>query len=260
MKFIILTLFKEMYDSFLSSSIIARAISKGLIEVKLVNIRDYTKDKYNRVDTPPIGGGAGLIMKAQPIYDALIANSNSSTYKICLAPRGNTFNQIKAHELAKKDEILIFCGHYEGFDERVYKYFDECISIGDFILTGGETASFCIIDAVSRLLDGVITKESIDLESFDDNLLEYPQYTEPYIFLEDYVPDILYSGNHKEIDKYRQYLRLTYTEKYRPDLYQKYKLTKQDIKILESRKNGTIPQSEIDAINKGKKFIKNKEN
>ena len=165
MKFIILTLFKEMYDSFLNSSIIARAISKGLIEVKLVNIRDYTKDKYHRVDTPPIGGGAGLILKAQPVYDALINNSTSSTYKICLSPRGNTFNQTKALELSKKEEILIFCGHYEGFDERLYKYFDESISIGDFILTGGETASFCLIDAISRLIPNVINKESIELIS-----------------------------------------------------------------------------------------------
>lgn len=257
MKFIILTLFKEMYDSFLNSSIIARAISKGLIEVKLVNIRDYTKDKYHRVDTPPIGGGAGLILKAQPVYDALINNSTSSTYKICLSPRGNTFNQTKALELSKKEEILIFCGHYEGFDERLYKYFDESISIGDFILTGGETASFCLIDAISRLIPNVINKESIELESFNDNLLEYPQYTEPYDFLGDKVPDILYSGNHKEIDKFHQYQRLVITKKYREDLYNSYHLTKKDLKLLKERENDKIPKSEIEALNKGKKFLKN---
>ena len=258
MKFIVLTLFKEMYDNFLSNSIIARAISKGLIEVKLVNIRDYTKDKYHRVDTPPIGGGAGLIMKAQPIYDALINNSNSNTYKIIMDPKGHSFNQSKAIELSKKEEILILCGHYEGIDARINKYFDEEISIGDFILTGGELASMCIIDSVSRLINGVINEESIVEETFNSSLLEYPQYTEPYDFNGDKVPDILYSGNHKEIYKYRQYQRLTITKKYRPDLYNKYNLTKEDIKILKERENNIQTKKELEAINKGKKFIKSK--
>ncbi|MCI6788438.1 MAG: tRNA (guanosine(37)-N1)-methyltransferase TrmD [Mollicutes bacterium] len=258
MKFIVLTLFKEMYDNFLSNSIIARAISKGLIEVKLVNIRDYTKDKYHRVDTAPIGGGAGLIMKAQPIYDALINNSNPNTYKIIMDPKGHTFNQSKAIELSKKEEILILCGHYEGIDARINKYFDEEISIGDFILTGGELASMCIIDSVSRLINGVISEESIVEETFNSSLLEYPQYTEPYDFNGDKVPDILYSGNHKEIYKYRQYQRLTITKKYRPDLYNKYNLTKEDIKILKERENNIQTKKELEAINKGKKFIKSK--
>ncbi len=258
MKFIVLTLFKEMYDNFLSNSIIARAISKGKIEVKLVNIRDYTKDKYHRVDTPPIGGGAGLIMKAQPIYDALINNSNSNTYKIIMDPKGHSFNQSKAIELSKKEEILILCGHYEGIDARINKYFDEEISIGDFILTGGELASMCIIDSVSRLINGVINEESIIEETFNSSLLEYPQYTEPYDFNGDKVPDILYSGNHKEIYKYRQYQRLTITKKYRPDLYNKYNLTKEDIKILKERENNIQTKKELEAINKGKKFIKTK--
>lgn len=258
MKFIVLTLFKEMYDNFLSNSIIARAISKGLIEVKLVNIRDYTKDKYHRVDTPPIGGGAGLIMKTQPIYDALINNSNQNTYKIIMDPKGHTFNQSKAIELSKKEEILILCGHYEGIDARINKYFDEEISIGDFILTGGELASMCIIDSVSRLINGVINDESIIEETFNSSLLEYPQYTEPYDFNGDKVPDILYSGNHKEIYKYRQYQRLTITKKYRPDLYNKYTLTKEDIKILKERENNIQTKKELEAINKGKKFIKSK--
>ena len=258
MKFIVLTLFKEMYDNFLSNSIIARAISKGLIEVKLVNIRDYTKDKYHRVDTPPIGGGAGLIMKAQPIYDALSNNSNQNTYKIIMDPKGSTFNQSKAIELSKKEEILILCGHYEGIDARINKYFDEEISIGDFILTGGELASMCIIDSVSRLINGVINDESIVEETFNSSLLEYPQYTEPYDFNGDKVPDILYSGNHKEIYKYRQYQRLTITKKYRPDLYNQYTLTKEDIKILKERENNIQTKKELEAINKGKKFIKSK--
>ncbi len=257
MKIIILTLFKEIYDSFLSSSIIARAISKKLVEIKLVNFRDYTKDKYHRVDTPPTGGGAGLILKCQPIYDALINNSSSKTHKIVLTPRGKTFNQEKAIELSKLDEILILCGHYEGIDERLYKYFDEEISIGDFILTGGETASFCLIDAITRLIPGVISDESTSLETFDNNLLEYPQYTEPYEFNGDKIPDLLYSGNHKEIEKYHQYQRLIQTKKYRPDLFAKYKLTKSDIKLLKEKEENNITKSEKDAMKKASKFMKN---
>src|SRR5574344_3064645 len=157
MKFVILTIFPEMYESFLSTSIIKRAIGEGLVEVRLVNIRDYTKNKYGRIDTPPLGGGAGLIMKCQPIIDALKANSTEKTYKISLSPRGHIFDEKKAIELSKKEEIVILCGHYEGFYERVYNYFDEEISIGDFVLAGGETASFCLIDAISRLIKGVIS-------------------------------------------------------------------------------------------------------
>lgn len=259
MVFKILTLFPEMFDSFFSSSILKRAIAKGLIEIKVINIRDYTLDKYNRTDTPPIGGGAGLIMKCQPIIDALKANSTPSTHKIIMSPRGYKYDQKKAVELSKSyNEILILCGHYEGIDERVYDYFDESISLGDFILTGGEPAAISIVDSVSRLIDGVIAKESIDEESFDNGLLEYPQYTEPYDFNGDKVPDILYSGNHKEIYKYRQYQRLTITKKYRPDLYNQYTLTKEDIKILKERENNIQTKKELEAINKGKKFIKSK--
>ena len=257
MRIVILTLFKEMYESFLGCSIIKRAIGKGLVDVKLVDIRDYTKDKYGRCDTPPIGGGAGLILKAQPIIDALRANSSEQSRKIILSPRGKTFNQALAKELSKEEEIVILCGHYEGIDERVYSYFDESISIGDFILTGGETASFCLIDAISRLIPGVITSESLDEESFNNFLLEQPQYTEPFDFEGQKVPLILYSGNHKEIEKFNQYQRLILTKKYREDLYNQYTLTKQDKKILASRENGQIPKSETEAIEKGKKFIKN---
>ncbi len=257
MKFVILTIFPEMYESFLSTSIIKRAIGEGLIEVKLVNIRDYTGDKYGRIDTPPIGGGAGLIMKCQPIVDALKANSSEKSYKICLAPRGTIFDEKKAIELSKKDEIVILCGHYEGFDERVYSYFDESISIGDFILTGGETASFCLIDAISRLIKGVISDDSTKEESFTNGLLEYPQYTEPYNYENKKVPDILYSGNHTAIDKYHKKQALEMTKIYRPDLFNKYSLNKEEIKLLKELDNKDEPKWEIDAIEKGKKFTKN---
>lgn len=259
MKFIVLTLFPEMFSSFFETSILKRAIGTNKIEVEFVNIRDYTKDKYGRVDTPPIGGGAGLILKCQPILDALKSNSSSKSYKIVMSPRGKTFNQQKAIELASKEEILILCGHYEGIDERVYQYFDEEISIGDFILTGGEAAAICIIDSISRLLDGVITKDSIIEESFSNSLLEYPQYTEPYNYDGDYVPDILYSGNHKAIEKRRQKESLKITKNKRPDLFNNYEFTKSDLKLLKELDSQETPKRELDALEKGKKFIKNKD-
>jgi len=257
MKFIILTIFPEMYESFLSTSIIKRAIGEGLVEVRLVNIRNYTKDKYGRIDTPPIGGGAGLIMKCQPIVDALMTNSTEDSYKICLSPRGTIFNQAKAVELSKKKEIVILCGHYEGFDERVYDYFDETISIGDYVLTGGECASFCLIDAISRLIKGVISEQSTVEESFTNGLLEYPQYTEPYDFNNQKVPDILYSGNHSAIDKYHKKEALKMTKKYRPDLFIKYSVNKEETKLLKELENKEMAKWEIAAIEKGKKFTKN---
>ncbi|MBP5693880.1 MAG: tRNA (guanosine(37)-N1)-methyltransferase TrmD [Bacilli bacterium] len=260
MKFIILTLFPEMFTSFFEASILKRAIGLKKIEVKLVNIRDYTKDKYNRVDSAPIGGGAGLIMKAQPILDAIKNNSTPSTYKIALSPRGNTFNQAKSAKYASNlNEILIFCGHYEGFDERIYKYFDEIISIGDYILTGGEPAAMAIVDSVSRLIPGVISEESIKEESFDNGLLEYPQYTEPYNFEGEKVPDILYSGNHTAISKRRKKKALELTRANRIDLFDKYPLSKNDIKLLNELDNEETPKWEKDALEKGKKFIKNED-
>src|SRR5574344_409136 len=257
MKFIILTLFPEMFESFLNTSILKRAIGKNLIEVKLVNIRDFTKDKYGRVDTPPIGGGAGLIMKCQPIIDSLNASCTNATHKIILAPRGKQFNQAKAIGLSKEKEILILCGHYEGVDERVYKYFDESISIGDFILTGGETAAFCLIDSISRLIPGVISESSTVEESFTNSLLEYPQYTEPFDYKNDSVPLLLYSGNHIAINKYHKKMSISLTKQYRPDLFANYTFTKEDKKLLYELKTDATPKWEQDAIEKGKKFTKN---
>ena len=257
MKITILTLFPEMFDGMMDNSIVKRAISKGVVEIKIVNIRAYTKDKYGRVDTPPIGGGAGLIMKCQPIVDALRDNSTSNSYKIMMSPRGKTYNQKKAHVLASKEDIVILCGPYEGIDERVNDYVDELISIGDYILTGGEIAAMAISDSVIRLLDGAISGESILEESFENNLLEYPQYTEPYDFEGKKVPDILYSGNHEAIRKYRQKESLRLTRLYRKDLFEKYHLTKEDIKLLKELDiNDNEPKWYKDALEKGKKFMK----
>ena len=255
MKITILTLFPEMFDGFLTNSIIKRAIAKNIVSVEIKNIRDYTKDKYGRVDTPPIGGGAGLIMKCQPILDCLEANSTEKSYKILLSPRGNTFNQKKARQLVSLNkDIVIACGHYEGVDERVNKYFDELISIGDYILTGGEIPSMAISDAIIRLLDGAIAEDSTIEESFENSLLEYPQYTEPYDYKGDKVPDILYTGNHEAIQKYRQKQSLKLTRELRKDLFDKYELTKKDKKLIEELDNGIDdPIWLTDAIEKSKK-------
>ena len=255
MKITILTLFPEMFDGFLTNSIIKRAIAKNIVEVKLVNIRDFTLDKYHRVDSAPIGGGAGLIMKCQPIVDAINSVKTNESKTIMLSPRGKTYNQAKAIELSKENDLILLCGHYEGIDERVNKYIDEQISIGDYILTGGELGSMVIADSIIRLLDGAIAEDSISEESFDENLLEYPQYTEPYDFNGDKVPDILYSGNHQAIKKWRRKQSLKLTKELRPDLFKKVVLSKQDKKLLEEDDKEKASW-ELAAIEKGKKFIK----
>ena len=257
MKITILTLFPEMFDGFLTNSIIKRAIGKKVVKVKIVNIRDYTKDKYGRVDTPPIGGGAGLIMKCQPIVDALKKNTSKKSKTLLLSPRGKTYTQETAKKLAKEEEIVLLCGHYEGIDERVNNYVDELVSIGDYVMTGGEIGAMAIADSVIRLLDGAITDISLDEESFEDSLLEYPQYTEPKEFDGHKVPDILYTGNHTAIDKYRRKEALKITKKNRPDLFKKHELTKQDKKLLQEIDEGSEnPKWLTDALEKGKKFTK----
>ncbi len=254
MKITILTLFPEMFDGFLNNSIIKRAIAKNVVEIKLVNIRDYTKDKHHRVDSAPIGGGAGLIMKCQPIVDAINNNKNEQSKVIMLSPKGRTFVQAMAKEYTKEKDIILLCGHYEGIDERVNKYVDEQVSIGDYVLTGGELGAMVIADSVIRLLDGAIAEESIKEESFDNNLLEYPQYTEPYDFNGDKVPDILYSGNHDAIKLWRRKLALQATKKFREDLFKKIELSRQDKELLEEGEKKA--SWELAAIDKGKKFIK----
>ena len=259
MKISILTLFPEFFDGFLTNSIIKRAIAKEQVEIEIVNIRDYTLDKYGRVDSAPVGGGAGLIMKCQPVLDCLKAVRKENSHVILLSPRGKTYNQAKARYFAANYEhLIIICGHYEGTDERINKYVDELVSIGDYILTGGEIGAEIISDSIIRLLDGVIAPESIVDESFENGLLEYPQYTEPFEYDGDKIPDILYSGNHTAIDKWRKKQSLKLTKECRPDLFDNYKLNKEEKKLLSELDSNEQPKWEKDALEKGKKFIKEK--
>lgn len=259
MKIKILTLFPDFYQNFLSSSIIGRAISRGLVEIEIINIRDYSLDKNHRVDDHPIGGGAGLIMRLEPLIDCLKANTREKTYKIFLGPKGKTYKQEDAVRLSKKEEICLICGHYEGVDARFENYVDEELSIGDFILTGGEIASLAITDSIVRLLDGVINSDSIKEESFNEGLLEYPQYTYPLEYDGRKIPDILFSGNHEAVSIYHHEEALKETYKKRPDLLKNYRYNKKDAELLSALKAGKKIEEDKKlkrALVNGKRFIR----
>lgn len=240
MKFNVLSLFPEMIETACSHSILARAINQNLIFVNTINPRDFTKNKHKKVDDTPFGGGAGMVLTAQPIFDAYLSiekEPNAAT--ILLTPQGETFSHKKAQELAQKDQLILICGHYEGFDERIRTNLTSDlieISIGDFVLTGGELAALCVIDSVSRFVQGTLgAKESSECDSFADGLLEYPQYTKPREFNGLNVPEVLVNGNHKEIETWRRTQQMLRTKQKRPDLYKKFllsELSKQDKKIL----------------------------
>ena len=233
MKISILTLFPEMFDIF-NYSIIGRAKEKNIVDIEVVNIRNHTLDKHNKVDDTPYGGGAGMVMAAQPVVDSIrYVKKNNNGKVIFLGPRGKTLTQSMAKELAKEDELIFLCGHYEGIDERVYKHIDMEISLGDFVLTGGEMAAIPVIDSVLRLIPGVLGKEeSFMEESFYDGVLEYPQYTRPQNFEGEEVPEVLSSGHHENIRKWRRLKSLLITKERRPDLFEKIELTKEDKKLL----------------------------
>lgn len=218
MKIDILTLFPDMFEGFLSESIIKRAINKKLVTINLINIRDYTPYKNNQVDDYAFGGGSGMILMCEPVYNALKSVKKRNSKVILMTPRGTTFNQSKVVEFKSNKHLIIICGHYEGFDERITSFVDEEISIGDFVLTGGEIPAMAITDSVVRLLDGVINKESLESESFNDGLLDYPVYTKPRKFRKMEVPEVLLSGDHKKIKEYREEERKRITSIYRKDL------------------------------------------
>ncbi len=223
MRFDILTLFPNMFD-ILNESILGRAQEKNLININVVNIRDFSKDKHNKVDDTPYGGGAGMVMRADVVYDCYNSVKTDNSKVIYLSPQGKTLNQDKVKELSKEKHLILLCGHYEGIDQRVIdEIVDEEISIGDYVLTGGELPAMVLVDSVSRHVEGVLNKESIQEESFTDDLLEYPQYTRPEVFLGKKVPEVLLTGHHQNIEKWRKEQSIKITQSKRPDLMEKYK-------------------------------------
>ena len=221
MKFDVLTLFPEMFEP-LKQSIIGKAIEKKLIELNLVNIRDFSKDKHKKVDDTPYGGGAGMVMRPDVVYEAYQSVKQDQAKVIYMSPQGKKLNQQIVENLSKESHLIILCGHYEGIDQRVLdEIVEEEISIGDYVLTGGEIPAMVLIDSVSRYVEGVIKQDSIQEESFSNGLLEYPQYTRPEIFQGKAVPEILLSGHHENIEKWRKERSLEITKKKRPDLLKK---------------------------------------
>lgn len=226
MKIDILTLFPEMFDGFKNESIIKRAIESKKVEINTCNFRDFAKNKHKKVDDTPYGGGAGMVLMCQPIYDAVESLKTDKSKVIMLSPQGKPYTQKKAYELSKEEHLIFICGHYEGFDERISSLCDEEISIGDYVLTGGELPSMVITDSVVRLLPGVIEEESHEIDSFNENLLDYPTYTKPRNYRGMKVPEVLLSGDHKKIDEWRKEQRLLVTKEKRPDLLRKKMILK----------------------------------
>lgn len=238
MQFYIMTLFPEMVMQGLSTSIIGRAVNKGLLSIEAVNIRDYAFNKHSSVDDYPYGGGAGMLMQAEPVYQcyrALKEKMNKKPRVVYLSPQGKTFNQTMAEEFAQEEELVFLCGHYEGIDERVLEEIvTDYVSIGDYVLTGGELPAMIMVDAISRLVPGVLHNDvSAEFESFQDNLLEYPQYSRPEMWHDKKVPEVLMSGHHANIEKWRREQSVIRTARNRPDLLEKAELTEKEREIAE---------------------------
>lgn len=218
MKIDILTLFPKMFDGFLSESIIKRALDKKLVEINIIDFREFSNLNNKQVDDTPYGGGGGMVLRCGPLFAAVDALKNDKSKVILLTPDGEVYKQSKALEFKKYEHLILICGHYEGFDERIRSIVDFEISIGDYILTGGEIAAMAISDSIIRLIDGVITDTSLESESFNNNLLDYPVYTKPQVFRGMAVPDVLISGNHAKIKEWRWKKQLERTKERRPDL------------------------------------------
>ena len=236
MHFYIMTLFPDMVLNGLNTSITGRAIEKGLLSIDAVNIRDYAYNKHNSVDDYPYGGGAGMLMQAEPVYqtyEAICQKSGKRPRVVYLSPQGRTFCQTMAEEYAREEELVLLCGHYEGIDERVLEEIvTDYVSIGDYVLTGGELPAMIMVDAISRLVPGVLHNDvSAEFESFQDNLLEYPQYSRPEIWHEKQVPQVLLSGHHANIEAWRREQSIIRTAKNRPDLLEKANLTEKELEI-----------------------------
>lgn len=221
MRIDVLTLFPNMFNNILEESIMKRAIEKGKVEINIINFRDYTPLKNGQVDDTPYGGGSGMVLRCEPIFNAVNVIKTADSKVILLTPDGETYNQKTAMTLKNEKHIILICGHYEGFDERIKTICDYEVSIGDFILTGGEIPAMLIIDSITRLLEGVISEGSLDSESFNNNLLDYPTYTKPRIYNGLEVPEVLTSGDHAKIAKWRSAEQLKKTKERRPDLLEK---------------------------------------
>ena len=221
MRIDILSLFPEMFNNVFNESIIKRAKELGKVDINIVNFRDFTNDPHNKVDDTPYGGGAGMVLTPQPIFDCVKSLRKDNSLVILLTPDGEVYKQSRAYELSHKEHIILICGHYEGFDERIRSICDMELSIGDYVLTGGEMAAMVIVDSVTRLLPGVITEESHLNDSFSGKLLDYPTYTKPRVYEGIEVPEVLLSGNHKKIAEYRYQESLKKTLERRPDLLDK---------------------------------------
>ena len=237
MNYHILTLFPEMVMDGLNTSIIGRAAEKGLISIKAINIRDYSKDKHNHVDDAPYGGGAGMVMQPGPVcdsYEDLCQKIGKRPRVLYMTPQGQTFNQSIAEELAKEEDLVFLCGHYEGIDERALELIvTDYLSVGDYVLTGGELPAMVMIDCISRLVPGVLNNDvSAEIESFHDNLLEYPQYTRPEMYEGKKVPEVLLSGHHKNIETWRRQQSIKRTLERRPDLLADANLSKKEKQYL----------------------------
>ncbi|MCI6696369.1 MAG: tRNA (guanosine(37)-N1)-methyltransferase TrmD [Erysipelotrichaceae bacterium] len=233
MRITVLTLFKEQFDSFLNTSIISRILEKELCEVKVVDIRDYSKDKHRHVDDTPYGGGAGMLMRIDVLADAIRANRNDDTYVLLTSPKAKPYEEKDAYRLLEKEDLMIVCGHYEGVDDRISDFIDENVSIGDYVLTGGELPAMVVMDSIMRLINEGISSESLKEESYTDGLLEYPQYTRPFNFEGKEVPFVLTNGNHKEIRRFNLKGSLRETYLYRKDLLEKRDLSKEEKELLQ---------------------------
>jgi len=217
MRFDVLTLFPEMFEP-IQQSILGRASKNHILEFNFVNMRDFSKNKHLKVDDTPYGGGGGMVIMCEPVFKAIESVKKENSKVILMAPTGKSYNQSIAYELSKEEHLIILCGHYEGFDERIKTLIDMEISIGDYVLTGGELPASVVADSVIRLIPGVISEESLKSESFTDGLLDYPVYTKPRVYRDMYVPDVLLSGDHKRIEEYRMNERIRVTKEKRPDI------------------------------------------
>ena len=235
----VLTIMPELFGSFLQAPVIDRAIRNGVLEVKIIDIREYAPGSFRHIDDSPFGGGAGMVMRCQPVLDALRACNNKDR-TVILSPAGKPYTQKKAHELSSAGHLVLICGHYEGMDARIYPHADEQISIGDYVLTGGEIAAQVIIDSIARLLPGSLRDESTQEESFENGLLEYPQYTQPAVYEGEAVPDVLRSGDHEKIRKWRLQQSLLLTRRMRPDLFEAHVLTEEEKTLLAEADDGSF--------------------